>query len=64
MEFGLGDVVRMRKPHPCGNDLFTIIRTGADIKIKCNQCGRIIMLDRNTFQRRMKTVVQQSGERT
>ena len=41
----LGDVVRTRKPHPCGGDTWTVMRTGADIKIRCNTCGRIVMMD-------------------
>ena len=42
----LGDLIRSRKPHPCGSDTWTVIRTGADIKMKCSGCGRIVMLDR------------------
>ena len=45
-EIRLGDIVRTRKPHPCGCDEWTVIRTGADIKIKCSGCGRIVMMDR------------------
>lgn len=53
----LGDVIRSRKPHPCGSDEWTVIRTGADIKMKCNGCGRIVMLDRDAFLRRRKAVL-------
>ncbi|MDD4796299.1 MAG: DUF951 domain-containing protein [Eubacteriales bacterium] len=60
--YQLGDTVKMRKIHPCGTDLFTVIRTGADIKIKCTGCGRIIMLDRPTFEKRLKTVVAAQRE--
>lgn len=48
-EFSLGDTVQMKKTHPCGSRLWTIIRTGADVKIKCCGCGRIVMLDREKF---------------
>ena len=47
--FELGDEVMMRKPHACGTNAWTIIRTGADVKIKCQQCGRIVMLSRQDF---------------
>ena len=53
----VGDVIRSRKPHPCGSDEWTVIRTGADIKMKCSGCGRIVMLDRDSFLRRRKSVV-------
>ena len=59
-EILLGDVVRMRKPHPCGSDQWTVIRTGADIKIRCSGCGRIVMLDRVVFLKRLKKVVAHS----
>ncbi len=53
----IGDVIRSRKPHPCGSDEWTVIRTGADIKMRCARCGRIVMLDRDTFLRRRKTLL-------
>jgi len=56
-EFGLGDVVLMKKPHACGANEWTIIRVGADIKIKCAQCGRIVMLDRADFVRMGKKIL-------
>ncbi len=59
MVLSLGDVVQMRKAHPCGSDRWEIIRTGADIKIKCNGCGRIVMMDRETFLKRRKKVLVQ-----
>jgi len=60
--YQLGDRVRMRKTHPCGSDTFVITRTGADIKIKCEGCGRIIMLDRPTFEKRLKTLLTPQGD--
>ena len=56
-EFALGDVVMMKKPHACGVNEWTIIRVGADVKIKCNHCGRIVMLDRADFVRMGKKVL-------
>ncbi len=52
-----GDVIRTRKKHPCGCDEWTVTRTGADIKIRCNRCGRVIMMDRETFLKRRKLLV-------
>jgi hypothetical protein len=53
----LGDVIQTRKPHPCGGSEWTVIRTGADIKIRCNTCGRIVMLSRDNFLRRRKALI-------
>lgn len=54
----LQDVIQTRKAHPCGSDLWTVIRTGADIKIRCKGCGRIVMLDREAFFKRRKRLVE------
>lgn len=61
-EIRIGDVITMRKPHPCGSTQWTVTRTGADIKIRCDQCGRVVMMDRETFLRRRKAVVSQGPE--
>lgn len=58
----LGDVIRTRKPHPCGTDTWVVIRTGADIKIKCQGCGRIVMLDREVFLRKRKATLSRAEE--
>ena len=59
-EIRVGDVVTTRKAHPCGSSEWTVIRTGADIKIRCSGCGRIVMLDRDSFLRRRKAVISRS----
>lgn len=55
--FQLGDVAIMKKPHACGENRWTIIRTGADVKIRCQNCGRIVMMDRADFVRSCKRVL-------
>lgn len=55
--FELGDIVEMKKQHPCGTKTFEVIRLGADIKIKCTGCGRIVMLPRSKFQKDAKKIV-------
>ncbi len=57
-EIRLGDKIRTKKPHPCGNDLWEVVRTGADIKIKCLACGRIVMLDRQVFLKKRKATLE------
>ena len=58
MLLNVGDIVRMRKPHPCGNDLWKITFVGADIKMKCEKCARVVMLERPVFEKRVKRVEQ------
>lgn len=58
--FELGDIVEMKKQHPCGEKNFEIIRTGADIKIKCTGCGRIIMIPRSKFQKGAKKIIEKA----
>jgi hypothetical protein len=62
MDIRLGDVVKMRKPHPCGSDLWTVTRVGADVKIRCQGCGRVVMLDRGVFEKRLKKIVSRVEE--
>ncbi|NLU36296.1 MAG: DUF951 domain-containing protein [Clostridiales bacterium] len=59
-EVGLGDIVQTRKKHPCGNDQWQVIRTGADFKIKCLNCNRIVMMDIETFMKRVKKIIQKA----
>ena len=52
-----GDIVVMQKKHPCGSDKWQVLRTGADIKLKCLGCGHIVMLDYAAFIKRKKKVL-------
>lgn len=61
-KFYLGDIVVMRKNHACGENEWTITRVGVDVKIKCNHCGREIMMDRLEFQKKLKKVLKSENE--
>lgn len=50
--YGLNDIVEMKKQHACGTNRFKIIRVGADIRIKCENCQRSIMIPRQTFNKK------------
>ena len=52
----VGDVATMRKPHPCGSMEWQVIRIGADIGMKCLKCGRRVMLAREEFERRLRSL--------
>jgi hypothetical protein len=49
----LGDVVRLRRTHPCGGDTWLVDRLGADIGLRCQTCGRHVLLERRTLERRL-----------
>ncbi|MGD8404137.1 MAG: DUF951 domain-containing protein [Anaerolineales bacterium] len=55
----LNDIVRMRKPHPCGSYEWTVTRLGADIGLECKGCGRRVMLTRRELARRTKAILPQ-----
>lgn len=57
-EYDLHSVVQMKKPHACGNDQWEVIRLGADIKIKCVGCGRIVMVPRSKFEKDAKKLIK------
>ncbi len=58
IRFELGDVVRLRKAHPCGSDRWEITRTGIDFGLKCQGCGHRVMIPRPRFQRAVREVVR------
>ncbi|MGD0795509.1 MAG: DUF951 domain-containing protein [Dehalococcoidales bacterium] len=60
-EIKLGDVVRLKKVHPCGGYDWRVVRLGADIGIKCLKCGRRVLLERAVLQRRVKEIVAPQG---
>lgn len=56
--YELNTVIQTKKKHPCGSDTWKIIRMGMDIKIQCVGCGRIVMLSRDKFEKRIKKVIE------
>ena len=57
VEVHVGDVVRLRKPHPCGGTDWSVVRLGADIGLRCLGCQHRVLLARSLFERRLKTFV-------
>ena len=56
-ELKIGDVVRLKKQHPCGEYLWTVTRLGADIGLVCRKCGRYVMIPRSHLARRIREVI-------
>ncbi|HIX08030.1 MAG TPA: DUF951 domain-containing protein [Candidatus Borkfalkia faecipullorum] len=61
MVYSIGDKVITKKKHPCGNDVWTIVRVGADYKIRCDKCGRVVMLSSSEFLKSVRQKVEQDG---
>jgi hypothetical protein len=62
LKLELGDIVQMKKKHPCGNDRWEITRTGADIRIKCLKCQRQVLMARENFEKRVKKLIPKGEE--
>lgn len=62
LELFLDDVVRLRKPHPCGSTDWVVVRLGADIGLRCLGCGRRVLLPRRTVEKRLKTFVSRGPD--
>lgn len=56
--YDLHDIVEMKKPHACQTNRWEVIRMGADIKIRCMNCGHIVMMTRRDFEKKLKKVIE------
>ncbi len=57
MQYSVGDIIMTKKPHACGGQHWEILRTGADFRIKCTKCGRVIMMGYDEFTPKVKKVI-------
>jgi len=57
MEYHLNDIVQLKKPHPCGENKWRVIRVGMDVKIRCLGCRHIVMLPHEVFIKRLKRIL-------
>lgn len=60
MKFLIGDVVQMKKPHPCGGYEWEVLRTGIDFRMKCCKCQHQVMLTRQKFEKGVKKIIKTS----
>ena len=56
MDINIGDMLTLKKKHPCGNFEWEVLRIGADFKIKCGECGTIVMLPREKLEKNIKKI--------
>jgi hypothetical protein len=62
VEIHLGDIVRLRKPHPCGSYEWEVVRVGTDVGLVCQTCNRRVMLPRGVFNKRLKTIIRSASD--
>lgn len=58
LDLRMGDVLRMRKPHPCGSQEWEVVRLGGDVGLRCRGCAHRILMDRPTLRRRALAFVE------
>lgn len=61
-DYALHDIVEMKKPHPCGENKWKIIRMGADIRIKCVGCDRSVLIPRSEFTKKLKKIIEKAEQ--
>ncbi len=61
-QYEVGDVVRMKKPHPCGSSEWKITRTGMDFGLKCEGCGHFVMMPRSKFEKTARGILRPTAE--
>ena len=59
MDIKVGDKLVMKKPHPCGDNRFAVLRVGMDFKLRCLGCGHEIMAPRSKIEKRIKSVISE-----
>lgn len=59
MDVRVGDQILVKKPHPCGANLFDVLRVGMDFKIRCTGCGREVMLPRAKIEKNIKKILRE-----
>ena len=62
-QYHLGDIVRMKKQHPCGSSEWEILRVGMDFRLKCQGCWHLVMLPRTKFEKMVRAVVRCADEK-
>ncbi len=61
IKFKVGDMLELKKPHPCGGKLFRVLRVGSDVRIICQSCGRDMTLDRIKLEKAIKKIITESS---
>ena len=62
LDIRVGDILVMKKNHPCGSNEFDVLRMGMDIKIRCKKCGREVMVQRRKAEKNIKKILRKEDE--
>ncbi|KXZ40744.1 hypothetical protein SAMN05661008_01440 [Alkalithermobacter thermoalcaliphilus JW-YL-7 = DSM 7308] len=62
VKLNIGDIVELRKSHPCGGNTFEIMRAGMDFRIRCLKCDKQVWLERVNLEKRLKKIIQSKEE--
>ncbi|MGN0539452.1 MAG: DUF951 domain-containing protein [Candidatus Fimenecus sp.] len=62
MDIRLNDILEMKKEHPCGGKRFTVLRAGMDFRIRCEKCGREVMVPRVKLEKNIKKIIREGAE--
>ena len=62
MDIRIGDKLLMKKKHPCGCDIFTVMRIGMDFRLKCDKCSHEVMIPRVKAEKGLKKIIRENGE--
>lgn len=60
--FDVGDIIKMKKPHPCGSSEWEVLRTGADFRLKCMGCGHQIMVSRKLVEKNTRRITKKEQQ--
>ena len=62
MDVRIGDILEMRKNHPCGNNKFLVLRIGMDFRIRCQKCGREVMVPRSKIEKNIRKIIRENKD--
>lgn len=62
MDIRVGDVVKLKKQHPCGSFLWEVLRVGMDFRLKCQGCGHQIMIPRKQVEKNLRQLIRKEEE--
>lgn len=62
MDVRVGDLLEMKKPHPCGNKQFSVLRVGMDFRLRCTECGREVMVPRVKIEKSIKKIIREDDK--
>ena len=61
MDVRVSDVLKMKKQHPCGCEMFTVLRVGMDFKLRCQKCGHEIMIARSKAEKNIRNIIREGN---